>query len=148
MPKSNKTLAREWALQCLYQAEIRGQSADQATQVFWNNFHSDQKPSSYFQYLLHGVKAHLEELDAYISRFSEHWRLERMALVDRNILRLAAFELLYSSQVPPKVAINEAIELAKNFGTEDSKAFINGILDRIWNATKAGAMDQGSGVRI
>ena len=78
-----------------------------------------------------GVAAHQEELDALIARYSEHWRLERMALVDRNLLRLATFELLYRDDIPAKVVINEAVELAKRYGTEESGAFVNGLLDRI-----------------
>jgi N utilization substance protein B len=70
-------------------------------------------------------------LDALINRLSEHWRLERMGAVDRNLLRLAAYELLYQHNIPPKVVINEAIELAKRYGTEDSGAFVNGILDQV-----------------
>jgi N utilization substance protein B len=77
------------------------------------------------------VAAHLEELDALIARYSEHWRLERMTVVDRNLLRLAAYELLYQAKIPPKVVIIEAVELAKRFGSDDSGAFVNGILDQI-----------------
>ena len=89
----------------------------------------DQKPGAYFYRLVSGVRAHREELDAYISRFSERWRLERMAAIDRAILRLAIFELLHCPEVPPKVALNEAVELGKRFGAENSGGFINGILD-------------------
>ncbi len=80
---------------------------------------------------MEGVASHLEELDALIVRYSEHWRLERMAAVDRNLLRLAAYELLYQPKIPSKVVINEAVELAKRYGAEDSGAFVNGILDHI-----------------
>ena len=96
--------------------------------------------------LVAGVASHQEELDALIVRFSEHWRLERMTVVDRNLLRLAAYELLYQAKVPPKVVINEAVEMAKRYGSEDSGAFINGILDQIRAAMKAGAGEQGLGV--
>lgn len=97
---------------------------------------------AYLQHLVREVASYLEELDALIVRYSEHWRLERMTLVDRNLLRLAAFELLFKKgRVPPKVVINEAIELAKRFGSEDSSAFVNGILDQI----RAAQEKQGSG---
>jgi len=132
--KSTKSLARERALQFLYQHDVTGAFGDVAISRFQENFHPDERPPGYFQQLVYGVKTHLAELDAYIARFSEHWRLERMALIDRNVLRLAIFELLHSPQVPPKVAINEAIELAKRYGGEDSGAFVNGILDRVWEA--------------
>ena len=88
-------------------------------------------PSAHLRRMAAGVAAHLEELDAHIVRHSEHWRLERMTIVDRNLLRLAIYELLYQPQVPPKVAINEAVEMAKRYGSEASGAFVNGILDQV-----------------
>ncbi len=78
-----------------------------------------------------GVLEHSQELDGLIERYSEHWRLDRMNIVDRNILRMATFELLHCDDIPPKVTLNEAIDLGKRFGSEDSGSFINGILDRI-----------------
>jgi len=77
------------------------------------------------------VAAHLEELDVFIVRYSEHWRLERMTIVDRNLLRLAIYELLYHPHIPAKVVINEAVEMAKSYGSEASGGFINGILDQV-----------------
>jgi N utilization substance protein B len=127
--RPGKSLARERALQCLYSIEIGRHPEENGASIYWEQFHSEEKTSSYFFRLVHGVGAHREELDAYISRFSEHWRLERMAAIDRAILRLAIFELLHCPEVPPKVAVNEAIELGKRFGSENSGAFINGILD-------------------
>ena len=81
--------------------------------------------------IVEGVFEHAREVDQLIERFSENWRLDRMTLVDRNILRMAIFELLYCSEIPPKVTLNEAIDLGKRYGSEDSGSFINGILDRI-----------------
>ncbi len=81
--------------------------------------------------LVHGVRDHREEIDAMLGRFSTNWKVSRMALVDRNILRVACFELLHLQNVPPKVTLNEAVEIAKRYGSTDSSAFINGILDRI-----------------
>ncbi len=78
-----------------------------------------------------GVLDHAREIDQLIERFSENWRLDRINLVDRNILRMAIFELLYCNEIPPKVTLNEAIDLGKRYGSEDSGSFINGILDRI-----------------
>jgi transcription antitermination protein NusB len=127
--RPGKSLARERALQCLYYLEVGKHQEEAAASVFWEHFHPDEKGSAYFFRLTSGVRAHQEELDAYISRFSEHWRLERMAAIDRAILRLALFELLHCPEVPPKVAVNEAVELGKRFGAENSGAFINGILD-------------------
>ena len=128
MTRPGKSLARERALQCLYSIEVGGHPKETGASAFCEQFPED-KASSYFFRLVSGVVAHREELDAYISRFSEHWRLERMASIDRAILRLAVFELLHCPEVPPKVAVNEAVEMGKRFGSENSGAFINGILD-------------------
>ena len=89
----------------------------------------DAKP--FAEQLVHGVLDHLQELDELLQRVADHWSVERMAVVDRNVLRCALFELLYLEEIPAKVTINEAIEIAKRFGSEESGAFINGILDRL-----------------
>jgi N utilization substance protein B len=127
----SRSRCRELALQFLYQAEFAGERRAIEVAEFWRHFRQGDQTPAYLLQLVEGVTAHLEELDALIARYSEHWRLERMAAVDRNLLRLAAFELLYEPQIPPKVVINEAVELAKLYGTEGSGAFVNGILDRI-----------------
>jgi len=128
----SRSECREWALQFLYQAEFVGSRSREDLDRFWGHFHPEGPGApAYLRALVAGVAAHQEELDALIVRFSEHWRLERMTVVDRNLLRLAAYELLYQAKVPPKVVINEAVELAKRYGSEDSGAFINGILDQI-----------------
>jgi N utilization substance protein B len=120
-------------LQILYQAEFDGQLREEDIVRFWKNFakkEADQIPD-YLRELVVGVGEHREELDRLIIRYSEHWRLERMVAVDRNLLRLAVYELLYRPDIPAKVVINEAVELAKRYGTEASGAFVNGLLDRI-----------------
>jgi N utilization substance protein B len=141
--------AREFALQILYQLDVLGQSGgvvpsdDQALALFWNNFQSAadgaEPPTAdatiaearpFAEKLVRGVRAHQAELDAQIQSASRNWRLERMARVDRNLLRLALYELKHADDVPAKVAINEAIEIAKRYGTSESSAFVNGILDR------------------
>jgi len=127
----SRSRCRELALQFLYQSEFSGQRRADEVAAFWQHFRTGSTTPPYLLELVEGVAAHLEELDALISRYSEHWRLERMAAVDRNLLRLAAYELLYQPGIPPKVVINEAVELAKIYGTELSGAFVNGILDRI-----------------
>ncbi len=132
MTAYSRSQCREWALQFLYQAEFAGSRSREDLDRFWGHFHPEGPGvPAYLRDQAAGVAAHLEELDALIVRFSEHWRLERMTLVDRNLLRLAAYELLYQPKIPPKVVINEAVELAKRYGSEDSGAFINGILDQI-----------------
>jgi N utilization substance protein B len=123
--------AREIALQVLYQLDVQEQLSDeQALALFWAHFEGDQSSREFADRLVRGVRAHLAELDELLGRASRNWRLERMARVDRNLLRLALFEIKYSSEVPAKVALNEAIEIAKRYGTAESPAFVNGILDR------------------
>jgi transcription antitermination protein NusB len=127
----SRSHCRELALQFLYQAEFSGPPRPEAVERFWRHFHKEGPPPAYLKELVEGVGSHLEELDAFIVRYSEHWRLERMTIVDRNLLRLAIYELLYQSQIPPKVVINEAVEMAKRYGSEASGGFVNGILDQV-----------------
>ena len=141
----------------LYAMDVAGQRADTAIDRFYDNFAGDvpldppepwvpesawsgafriladdPEARAYAAELAEGVERHLDELDTLIRSISVHWRLDRMAVVDRNLLRLAAYELVHRREdVPRKVAINEAIELAKRFGAIESGAFVNGILDRI-----------------
>ena len=134
--------AREFALQILYQMDVQEQLADeQAIGLFWRNFATAAEAEGaiaadlgeiqpFAEKLVRGVREHVAELDAQIQGASKNWRLERMARVDRNLLRLALYELKYVTDVPAKVAINEAIEIAKRYGTNESSAFVNGILDR------------------
>ena len=139
----SRSQCREWALQFLYQAEFAGDRSREDLERFWGHFHPEGPGvPAYLRELAAGVASHQEELDALIVRYSEHWRLERMTVVDRNLLRLAVFELLYQPKVPPKVVLNEAVELAKRFGSDDSSAFVNGILDRIREALEAVSSEQ------
>ena len=104
---------------------------DEAITDFWRSFKTDSDVKSFFTVLVVGTFRHLDEIDRIINDISKNWKLDRMAVVDRNIIRCAVFEILYLSDIPPTVTINEAIEIAKRYGTEDSPGFINGILDRI-----------------
>jgi len=124
--------ARELALQLLYQLDLQGE-ADPARQLpeFWQRHPVDQEVRSFAEQLVRGTKLHQGKIDELIVHYAEHWDLERMAVVDRNILREGIFELLWMSEVPPKVVINEALEIAKKFSTHESSSFINGILDRV-----------------
>ena len=122
---------REAALQMLFQIEASGASADDAVTLFWRAFEGDPEGRSYADEAVRGVAAHLAEIDAQITAASTHWRLERMARVDRNLLRLGTWELAHRPDVPRAVVLDEAVELAKAFGTEDSSAFVNGVLARI-----------------
>ena len=130
MAAVSRSRCREWALQVLYQAEYLGHRTGEVIR-YYRHFQERDKVPAYLTKLVEGVTAHQEELDALIKEHSEHWRLERMAAVDRNLLRLALYELLHQPAIPAKVVINEAVELAKRYGGEDSGSFINGILDRI-----------------
>jgi N utilization substance protein B len=124
--------AREVALQFLYQLDQTG-AADPTPfeEEFWARHPVDADARAFAASLVRGAKAEQKKIDAIIAESAEHWGLERMAVVDRNILRMAVFELLYEPDVPGKVAINEAIEIAKKFGTAESSRFINGVLDRV-----------------
>jgi N utilization substance protein B len=129
--------ARELALQVLYELDLRGDEAVEATLAeFWQRQPAADGPveaeiREFAERLVRGVKAHQAKIDELINRFAERWDLERMAVVDRNILRAGVFELLWAVDVPPVAAINEALEIARKFSTEESTRFINGILDRV-----------------
>ena len=125
--------ARELALQLLYELDLRGEAdPGEALEEFWRR--QGELPDevrSFAEALVRGTKAHQEKIDELIGRFAERWDLDRMAVVDRNILRAGVFELLWAADAPPKVAINEALEIARKFSTEKSTRFINGLLDRV-----------------
>ena len=115
----------------LYQMEVNKESADGALRKYTTIFPHQEDVVSYARFLLSGIMQEQGQLDRYIEEASEHWKISRITYVDKNILRLATYEMLYSEEIPPKVAIDEALELAKKFGAEESKDFINGILDRV-----------------
>lgn len=128
--------ARELAIKVLFHMEFTPGDLDEVFHLICENFGSSKSIRSFSRQLVLGVCENKEELDRLISRSSKHWRLERMSRVDRTILRLAAFEILAMRDIPPKVSIDEAVELGKKYGTEDSGSFINGILDNIYNNLK------------
>lgn len=124
--------AREVALQFLYQLDLH--SEDDPTphaDEFWSRHPVDPDTRLFADALVRGAKQNQAKADELIRLYVEHWDLERMAVVDRNLLRLAIYELMWAENVPAKVVINEAIEIAKKFGTRESSRFINGVLDRI-----------------
>src|SRR5574341_1630858 len=124
--------AREVALQFLYELDLNAED-DPAPRdkEFWARHPLTDEARAFCETLVRGTKANQAKIDQLIAECAEHWELERMAVVDRNILRMAVYQLLWDPAGPPKVAINEAIELAKKFGTGESSRFINGVLDRI-----------------
>lgn len=135
--------ARHQALHILYQREI---TEETLSRILADGSHSieDGEPSEFCRQLLLGVEAHQARIDATIEDISENWSLSRMPLVDRNILRLAAFEILYLEEVPDSVSINEAVEMAKVYGGDDSSKFVNGILGRLAEVGGADESAEGS----
>jgi len=130
--------AREVALQFLYQLDQHGDTDPTAHEAeFWTRHPLDKETQAFVSELVRGVTRRYAEVDKLIAQYTEHWDIDRMAVVDRNILRLAVWELLDHPSVPPKVAINEAIEIAKKFGTQESGRFINGVLDRVHKELRA-----------
>jgi N utilization substance protein B len=124
--------AREVALQFLYQLDLHAATDPMPHETeFWQRHPVDPDTRAFAEALVRGSKQHQATIDQLLAQYAEHWDLERMAVVDRNILRMAVYELLWQPEVPPKAAINEAIEIAKKFGTTESSRFINGVLDRI-----------------
>ncbi len=127
-----RTKAREYALQLLYQIDISRIDVSQVIDEFWQYHHIPQDVKTFAERLVRGTVEHMPEIDRLIGACASNWEIGRMAVVDRNILRLGVFELVHlSSDVPPKVCLNEAVELAKRFGDEESSRFVNGILDTI-----------------
>ena len=129
-----RTRAREFALQVLYQLDITHDDCAASLINFWEsheeqNFENDLK--EFTEMLVKGVAANLITIDSKISQFATTWELNRMAVVDRYILRLSCFELLFRDDIPPKVSINEAVELAKKYSGQEAGKFVNAILDKI-----------------
>lgn len=124
--------ARELALQMLFQFEFTGHRTDfRAAEDLDPAKKEHQEVKQFSDELVSGTLAHLEEIDAKIQQAAEHWKMDRMASVDRNIMRFAVFELLYRNDIPPAVSINEALEIAKKYSAIESASFINGLLDKI-----------------
>ncbi len=134
--KGLRRKARELALQCLYQID-QSSNPDADIELIRQNFQAPKKAVAYGNELVGGVKSHLDELDRLIEAHSENWQVSRMAVVDRNILRIALFEMLHLADVPDAVAVDEAVEIAKRFSTDEAPAFINGILDAFCKARPA-----------
>lgn len=123
--------ARECALQMLYQLDLSHTKIDELIGRYWQVNEADGEVHVFADELVRGVAGHLTEIDELVAAHSTNWKLSRMAAVDKNVLRLAAYELTRRPDIPVKVTINEAVEIAKRFGTADSGAFVNGILDNI-----------------
>ena len=123
---------RELGLQALYQLDLRAEEDPGRTlALFWTNFDSGGEAQEFARELIDGVLANRERIDALIGEAVQHWRLPRLSRVDLSLLRLATFELMARPDIPPSVTIDEAIEIARRFGSDDSAAFVNGVLDAI-----------------
>ena len=133
-----RTLAREYALQILYQYELNPEELSKVLSTFWERLEETPpvEVCIFTERLVRGTKEHLKEIDETIVRAVENWDFNRIAVLDKNIIRFAAYELLYLEDIPPKVTINEAVNLAKKYSQEESGKFVNGILDRIHHTEK------------
>ncbi len=125
---TSRRKSREMALQILYQMDFVNVPPQKAIELFCDHFASQDLDCDFIFRLVEGVSGHREEIDQAISSLSSKWRISRMCTTDRNIIRMAAFEILYCPDIPPKASITEAVEIGKRFGTEGSGVFINGIL--------------------
>lgn len=137
---SNRHLARTIAMQTLYEWDFNGQKDPDLVRLLKENqkqFAPDFSDDGFSEALITGVMSHQKEIDEVITKYAPEWPLEQITIVDRNILRLGVFELKYSKDVPPKVAINEAIEVAKGFGGESSGKFVNGVLGAVFRDLQA-----------
>jgi N utilization substance protein B len=134
--------AREHALQILFQLDIRKEKPSAAVlKRFWVEYPPDEEIKSFSEELVKGTYKHLARINDLIHQCAKNWSLDRMAVVDRNVLRMAVYEILFRMDIPTSVSINEAIEIAKKFGTDESGAFVNGILDRV--ARMTGRLEEG-----
>jgi N utilization substance protein B len=122
---------REAALQMLFQMEAGETTPDETVALFWRSFEADPEGKSYADEIVRGVAEARGEIDAAIGAASENWRIDRMTRLDRNLLRLSTWELMKRRDVPSPVILDEAVELAKSFGTAESSAFVNGVLARV-----------------
>ena len=130
---------RELALQVLYQLEMSGEGTERALESFAESFEHSPKARAFGAALARGVLAQREQIDAQIAAASEHWRLERLSRVDANVIRIAVYEMTTPPALPIEIAINEAVEVARKFGTAESAAFVNGVLDEV--AARLGLKD-------
>ena len=125
--------SRQHTLKILYRRDITNEDIDKIIKSYWEENKINSGITEFSEQLAKGTVNNLEKIDDYIGKVSEHWALDRMGVIDRNILRIAVHELLFMEDIPPKVTIDEAIEIAKKFGTDDSADFVNGLLDKIKN---------------
>ncbi|MGH9469216.1 MAG: transcription antitermination factor NusB [Terriglobia bacterium] len=143
MPSRHR--GREVALQMLFQWDVGRHQPSEVLETFLSLRRLDAETEAFARALFQGTVEHAEALDSLVRAHSEHWRLERMAAVDRNIIRLALFELFHVPENPPAVVVNEAVELARRFSTADSVEFVNGVLEGVRKKQGTGKREQGTG---
>ena len=134
----NRRKAREQALQVLYFIDLAEKKAEEALDLFRTNFESHEEDFPFVSELVHGVANNKDAIDLLITNHSSNWKISRMPGIDRNVLRLASYELKFCEETPGEVILDEAVELGKKFGGSNSGAFINGILDRIFHMVRKG----------
>jgi len=149
---STRHQARERALQILFQHDIHGKSGVKLDE-FWKEYGTTDDAKAFAEQLVKGVLDHKKDLDALLGKYATNWKVSRMPIVDRNILRAGLYELLWMEDVPAKVTMDEAIELAKSFGDDEASKFVNGVLDKVLatdpklEAKRAEAAGEGRGAR-
>lgn len=129
-----RTLARECALKILYRMEMAHEPSEEAGMSFWKSdepIEFDDELKQFATQMVRGVEEHGSQIDVSIAKYADNWQLDRMAVLDRNILRMGSYELKFCSDIPPKVAINEAVDLAKKYSGQEAGKFVNAILDKI-----------------
>jgi N utilization substance protein B len=134
--------AREVTLQVLYELDVQDIGPAEAIKRFWAHFEAPEEARTLSSQLIEGAWSHRDEIDQLISGSSENWTMARMSRVDKSILRMAVYELMFCRDIPPKVTLNEAIDLGKVYGSENSGAFINGILDALYGRLRNKDEDQ------
>jgi len=127
---TTRRFGREWAVQFLFQHDFNAGDKERALEDFWGMQNVAPPSRPFATELIQGVLEHLHELDERIQGYADHWDVKRLNAVDRNVIRLALFEMLFRPDIPPVVSINEAVDIAKRFSSNESGKFVNGILDR------------------
>lgn len=134
----NRRKGRELALHLLFEWSVQGGDIKKLSKEFWEVTPCKEGIREFAQWIALDTVAHIDEIDGWIKKVSKHWDINRINLVDKNIIRLAIFEFLYADDIPCAVTINEAIEIGKMYGAEESGSFVNGILDKVMSITNCG----------
>jgi N utilization substance protein B len=137
--------SRELAMQALFFMDIQKNFSHDMLESFCDNYVTSRENQPFFFELVEGVLLILPEIDALVEKYSSNWKISRMSRVDRNVMRIALYEMLYCDDIPVKVSINEAVDVGKKYGTEESGAFVNGIVDRIRIAIENGEIKKKRG---